>query len=214
MPLPDFLIDRYKDWKTNTFPKNKSHYSYSETVKQKPRAMIISCCDSRVLETSFFSANIGDFFIHKNIANIVPPSNFDNNESAAVISALEYGILSLEVPDLIIIGHSSCGGIKYSYDKNSKNQIDTNFEYTNNWIKYLKPTFHQLPKKISEKEKITLFEKENIKSSIVNLETYPFIKNKIVEKKLRVHGLWFQIKTGSIEILDTNSGKFEDLNYL
>ena len=66
MHLPDFLIDRYKEWKENIFPKRQELLKLLATKGQKPKAMIISCCDSRVNTSNIFRAIEGDFFEHRN----------------------------------------------------------------------------------------------------------------------------------------------------
>ena len=75
MSLPEFLIDRYKDWKDNSFQNEKKLYEEAEINGQKPKALIISCCDSRVDGNLIFRGKIGEFFIHRNIANLVPSYN-------------------------------------------------------------------------------------------------------------------------------------------
>ena len=72
-PLPSFLIHRYNDWKSNSYSQNKNWYKKISEEDQRPKAMVISCCDSRVHVTAIFGAEQGEFFIHRNIANLIPP---------------------------------------------------------------------------------------------------------------------------------------------
>ena len=72
-PLPTYLVKRYHGWKATQFADNKTWYKRLAQEGQNPRAMVISCCDSRVHVTSIFGAETGEFFIHRNIANLVPP---------------------------------------------------------------------------------------------------------------------------------------------
>ena len=88
----------------------------SAKKKQSPKAMIISCCDSRVNVEKIFSAKHGELFIHKNIANLVPAYK-NKSLNCSTAAALEYGTLVLEVPAIIILGHSQCGGIKGLFRK-------------------------------------------------------------------------------------------------
>ena len=71
-PLPGYLVSRYKGWKATTYDDNQAWYRHLAADGQHPRAMIISCCDSRVHVTSIFGADSGEFFIHRNIASLVP----------------------------------------------------------------------------------------------------------------------------------------------
>ena len=96
--LPDYLIKRYKQWKTTSFEENKSWYNKIADEGQNPRAMIISCCDARVHVTSMFGADTGEFFIHRNIANIIP-SYKSSKTDHSTFAAIEYAIKELKVPD-------------------------------------------------------------------------------------------------------------------
>ena len=89
--LPKALIDRYKNWKSNTFDKNKTLYEDLSLNGQKPSSMIISCCDSRVNPTSIFAAKAGDFFIHRNIANLIPPYSPDS-DNHGTSAAVEFAV--------------------------------------------------------------------------------------------------------------------------
>ena len=62
------------------------------TYGQNPSSMVISCCDSRVHATSIFGADAGEFFIHRNIANLVPSYSPDgeNHGTSAAISEAEF----------------------------------------------------------------------------------------------------------------------------
>ena len=211
MPLPKFLINRYKSWKDTSFNKNKKNYKKLALGPQKPKAMIISCCDSRVQESSIFSAQFGEFFIHKNIANLIPPHN-SSNIDFNTLSTLEYAINNLKISHIIIMGHSNCGGIAHSFKIFSKKNKNNN-NYLNNWLASLKPAYDNLPVISDEKKKIKLLEKEGIKNSIYNLQKFPKINNLIVKKKLEIHGLWYDIGTGNIEYLDLKKGIFQKIIY-
>jgi len=210
MGIPKFLIERYQFWKENTFEDYKNIYHQASKTLQKPIAMIITCCDSRILENTIFGGEIGDYFIHRNIANIVPSIN-DYEHNIQTLSAIEYGLKVLEIPNLIILGHSNCGGVEYSYktliDKKNKNK----FEYINKWLNCMNNSYNNIPNDLTENEKITFFEKDNIKQSIRNLHQYEFINKLINENKLNVIGLWYQISSGLIKFLDSDYN-FKDLN--
>ena len=126
MEIPKFLIERYKFWKKNTFEDYKDIYQKASKNPQKPIAMIITCCDSRILENTIFGGSVGDYFIHRNIANIIP-SKKNKDQNIQTLSAIEYALKVLKIPNLIILGHSNCGGVAYSYktliDKKKINTI-------------------------------------------------------------------------------------------
>ena len=210
MKLKDILFSRYKSWKTNVFNPNKIKYKKLESLPQKPIAMLITCCDSRINENSLFEVELGDFFVHKNIANIVPKNNPHLNNTAT-ISAIEYAVKNLKVSQIIILGHSNCGGIKYGYEIHN-NKIKKDFKYVNKWLDNLRDPIEKTLLKNHKNLKMSSLEKANVKASINNLLTYPFIKKLVVKKKLKLIGLWYEIKSGNIMQVQSN-GKFVNIKY-
>ena len=210
MEIPKFLIERYQFWKKNTFDDYKDIYHLASKTPQKPIAMIITCCDSRILENTIFGGAVGDYFIHRNIANIVPSKN-NKKQNIQTLSAIEYALKVLKIPNLIILGHSNCGGVEYSYKTLIDKKNLNNFEYINEWLSSLNNSYKNIPKFLSENEKISFFEQENIKQSIKNLHEYEFINKLINENQLNVIGLWYQINSCLIKFLDNNNS-FKDLD--
>ena len=119
-PLPEYLIRRYQGWKATSYEENRAWYHRLATEGQHPRAMVISCCDSRVHVTSIFGADQGEFFLHRNIASLVPPYQPDGNQHGTS-AAVEYAVTALKVAHVIVLGHSSCGGVKGCLDMCSGN---------------------------------------------------------------------------------------------
>ncbi len=207
MTLPIILSKKFQEWKNSNFDNNKSQYKKMSKEKQKPLAMIISCCDSRVQPTSFFKAEIGELFIHKNIANLIPSYEQNNNENST-LAALEYSVQELEIPNIIIIGHSNCGGIKYAFDKFSGDKSNSKFNFLNNWIEIIKPAYKKLNINDPKDIKIRKLEKLSIQNSIKNLLSLPFIKKAINNEKIKIHGLWYDISTADLYNYDFKTEKF------
>ncbi len=208
-PLPNYLAKRYKIWKGTSFEENKTLYKKLSDEGQNPRAMIISCCDSRVHVTSIFGSEAGEFFIHRNIANLVPPfkSSSDYHGTSA---AIEYAITILKIPHLIVLGHSSCGGINacFNYFSHEEEKLNQKSSFIRSWLELLRPTFNSLDKNIHEKEQIKILEKNAVLVSLKNLLTFPFIQKAIDEDKLTLHGLWHEIDTGNLLNFDSKKNKF------
>ena len=144
-PLPSYLVQRYHGWKATTWEENRAWYRRLAQGGQHPRAMIISCCDSRVHVTSIFGADQGEFFIHRNIANLVPPHNPDG-EHHGTSAALEYGVTALQVAHLIVIGHSGCGGVKGCHDMCSGHApaLEDKGSYVGRWMDILRPGYERI----------------------------------------------------------------------
>ena len=207
--MPDYLVQRYYGWKATTFANNKSWFHKLAKDGQYPRAMIISCCDSRVHVTSIFGSDAGEFFIHRNIANLVPPFKKDEDYHGTS-AAIEYAVKSLKIPHIIVLGHSTCGGVKASYDYFSGNnpnlKEDSNFVAS--WLEILRPSFNSVSNELSDEHKISKLEKEAVLTSVKNLTTFPFIKEALKEGSLSIHGLWHNIGTGELMYYDNKTNDF------
>ena len=202
------LLEKHSNWKKNKFISNRKELQRLAKVGQSPLIMIISCCDSRVHASEIFESKPGELFIHRNIANLIPPhdTHSDNTGTAA---ALEFAVCALKVSHIIILGHSGCGGIKNGYHlcKNDKKNADLFF--VNKWLKILKPAFSELSTHDSDQSGIEELEKTSIKISIDNLIEFPFIKNELDEGTLSIHGLWHDIASGNLEMLDSETMEFK-----
>ena len=95
-PLPEELVTRYRAWQEHRDPGELARYAELADKGQNPKAMIITCCDSRVLVSEIFGNEPGDFFIHRNIANLVPPYEPDG-ESHGTSAAIEYAVIALKI---------------------------------------------------------------------------------------------------------------------
>ena len=208
-PLPDFLVTRYKKWKSSTYKNSQNLYKRLASFGQNPSSMVISCCDSRIHATSIFGADAGEFFIHRNIANLVPPYSPDG-ENHGTSAAIEYAIKELKVSHLIILGHTDCGGIKSGH-KLHLGIHKSDYEFINKWLSILLPAFKKIKKNVSKIKQIEQLEEESIKISVNNLFSFPYIKKAVEEKNLSIHGLIHNIGSGGLKFLNPSSEEFENL---
>ena len=210
-PLPEYLTKRYHGWKATTYAENKSWYRRLADEGQRPRAMVISCCDSRVHVTAIFGADQGEFFIHRNIANLVPPYNPDG-EYHGTSAAVEYAVNALKVSQLIVLGHSGCGGVEGCYDMCSGHapELEKTSSFVGRWMDILRPGFDRLPEGSDDVRK-TALEKESVLISLENLTTFPFVKQAVEDETLSLHGLWNQIGDGGLEAYDPATAAFHPI---
>ena len=206
--FPQDLKDKFYEWKNDTFSLKKSHFEKLAKEGQFPKYMIISCVDSRVDPNSMFKTEAGDFFVHRNIANLVPPYDY-LTEHSGTIAAIEFGITALNIKNIVVMGHSGCGGIKNGYLACKENKFTENSSISN-WLQLLKPAYMKISKK-SEKENIGELEKISIITSLDNLSDYPFIKKQLETKSINLYGIWNDIGTGSLESYCHDKKVFESL---
>lgn len=207
-PLPEYLARRYHGWKATTYEENKGWYKHLSEQGQHPRAMVISCCDSRVHVTAIFGADQGEFFLHRNIANLVPPYNPDGQQHGTS-AAVEYAVTALKVAHLIVLGHSSCGGVKGCYDMCSGQApaLEENSSFVGRWMDILRPGFARL-KDGDDDVRLAALEKEAVLVSLENLMSFPFVSERVNSGHLSLHGLWNDIGEGGLEVYDQETGTF------
>ncbi len=210
-PLPEYLVRRYAGWKATTYAENRSWYKRLAEDGQRPRAMVISCCDSRVHVTSIFGADQGEFFIHRNIANLVPPYAPDSDHHGTS-AAVEYAVRTLKVSHLIVLGHSGCGGVQGCYDMCSGRapELMESTSFIGRWMDILRPGFDRLEAG-DEATRIRALEKEAVLISMDNLMQFPFVRDAVEAEDLTMHGLWNDIGNGGLEAYDPDIGAFEQV---
>ncbi len=211
-PLPSYLVQRYHGWKATTWQENKAWYKRLAQGGQHPRAMVISCCDSRVHVTSIFGADQGEFFIHRNIANLVPPHNPDG-EHHGTSAALEYGVTALKVAHLVVMGHSGCGGVRGCHDMCSGHapELEEKSSYVGRWMDILRPGYERVKEVADEAARIAALEQQAVVISLENLMTFPFVQRAVAEGELSLHGLWNDIADGGLSQYDPESAGFVPL---
>ena len=211
-PLPSYLVQRYQGWKATTYTDNKSWYRHLGILGQHPRAMIISCCDSRVHVTSIFGADQGEFFIHRNIANLVPPYEPDGQHHGTS-AAVEYAVTALQVAHLIVLGHSKCGGVQGCIDMCEGNApaLEAKESFVGRWMDLLRPRFDKVAGIEDVEEKAQSFEKESVLVSLENLMTFPFVRERVESGDLTLHGLWHNIAGGGLEAFNPAEGAFVEI---
>ena len=199
-PLPTYLIQRYQGWKATTYAENAPWYRRLAEGGQHPRAMVISCCDSRVHVTSIFGAEQGEFFIHRNIANLVPPYQPDGGLHGTS-AAVEYAVTSLKVAHVIVLGHSSCGGVQGGHDMCAGRapELDERSSFVGRWLDILRPGYENVKDIADDAERLRALEKETVLVSLRNLTEFPIIKEAMSDGLLSLHGLWTDISEGGLE---------------
>ncbi|WP_306115873.1 MULTISPECIES: carbonic anhydrase [unclassified Roseovarius] len=207
-PLPTYLIQRFHGWKATTYAENQAWYKRL-AEGQHPRAMVISCCDSRVHVTSVFGADQGEFFLHRNIANLVPPYEIDGGQHGTS-AAVEYAVTALKVAHLIVLGHSNCGGVKGCHDmcSGAAPELEEKSSFVGRWMDILRPGYERVKDIQDPTERTAALEKEAVLVSLENLMTFPFVKSAVDSGHLSLHGLWHDIGEGGIEQYSKDAKKF------
>ena len=201
-PLPSYLVSRFHGWRATSYQDNRAWYRRLAESGQHPRAMVISCCDSRVHVTSIFGADEGEFFIHRNVANLVPPF-YPDGQYHGTSAAVEYAVTSLKVAHIVVLGHSNCGGVRGCHDMCSglAPQLEEKSSFVGRWMDILRPGYERVVGLPAE-ERIGALEKQAVLVSLENLMTFPFVKEAVEDDMLTLHGLWNNTGEGGLEQYD------------
>jgi len=175
--------------------------------QQKPHTLFISCSDSRVDPNMITKSLPGELFIVRNIANIVPPFR-DTHEYVATTSAIEYAVLNLGVENIIVCGHSNCGGCAACLEP--EEYLDQ-LPHTKKWLELSHPVRDRVLKDISEADhgrREWLMEQANVVEQLKHLLSYPYIRERVKEGKLKLSGWHYIIETGEVFIYNKDVGEF------
>ena len=178
----------------------KEHKSLFKSLKdrQSPHTLFIGCADSRVVPNLITGTAPGELFVVRNIANIVPPYRV-GQDYLATTSAIEYAVSSLRVRNIVVCGHSNCGGCAALYYEPTKLAAMPNVK---RWLSLIDDIKDEVlgfeSARTDEAMRSWLTEKMNLLNSLQNLLTYPEIQKALGEKRLEMHAWHYIIETGEI----------------
>jgi carbonic anhydrase len=185
----DKFFDYNKAWAAEILKENPAYFTDIKEGQQ-PIALLLGCSDSRVSPSTVLGNNLGEFFIHRNIANVV--SHTDLN----FLSVMQYAVESLGVKDIIVYGHYGCGGIKAAYENKTNGLID-------NWLANIKDVIRHHKGELDALEnyddKINLLVEMNVLEQIENIKQTSIYKKAIDRGDgLRLHAWVFDFSTGLV----------------
>lgn len=187
------------------FERDKAFYKNLATKKQKPRLLWIGCSDSRVVPAQITNADPGELFEIRNIANCVPPSTADDQSVGA---AIEYALAHLGVDDIVVCGHTGCGGIQALLEP-----IPPEREaHLGRWVEFTRPA-HALIKAAGVPEADRLVEtiKSHIQFQLDNLLTYPIVRDGVASGNVGIHGWLYDMTAGTLVSYDREMGEWRPL---
>jgi carbonic anhydrase len=202
------LLAGYRRYRASRWPELRALHRYLAEQGQSPKVLIIACSDSRVDPTTIFDAGPGELFVIRNVANLAPPFE-EGGGYHGTSAAIEFAALALKVPHIIVLGHSHCGGVE-AYRQKVKGHVPER-GFIGRWLTLL-DNLKVLETDVFAHGEEVAFELAAIRSSLANLRTFPFIKKRMNEGLLALHGLHFDIASGELIELDEASDNFAALN--
>jgi len=197
------LIHGIVEFRKNLTEERRALFA-SLALGKRPDALFIGCADGRVVPNLFASTDPGDLFVLRNVGNLVPPASA---EELSVYSALEFAVFVLQVRDIVVCGHSECGGMLALSQ-------DTHFpscHHFRSWLQYGEPSLHRVRQgeirdpELSQHNQVSRI---NVLQQIEHLKTYDFIRERVENKQLRIHGWWFDIARADVYCYEPTLDRF------
>ncbi len=195
------ILNGYRSFRQQYAQGDRSVMRYLSEHGQHPEVMVVACCDSRVDPALILQCAPGDLFVVRNVANIVPPYEKDEVHHGTS-AALEFAVCFLKVKQLVILGHSECGGIKNLLSCSHSNPTD----FINNWVSIIKPDNPSQNYEADEYAKLALHKSHQ------NCLTFPWLAQKVEAQELNIHLWYFDIKTGQISFYSAEHNKYIPLD--
>jgi carbonic anhydrase len=201
--FPERLIDGYRSFRAERLPADAARYRQLAERGQRPEIMVIACCDSRSAPETIFDAAPGELFVHRNVANLIPPYDPDGAYHGTS-AAIEFAVVELQVRHVVVMGHGRCGGVAAFLAG-----VPAGGDFIGKWISLMAPAARLVAEDTGDaaaRQQATEF--ASVRQSIDNLETFPFVRARLAERAITFHGAWFDIATGALMVLDRKSGRF------
>ena len=200
--MPRF-VDGVIKFQNEVYPDRKD--LFERLAKgQSPEAVFIACSDARVETAMITQTDPGELFILRNAGNIVPPHT---TQTGAMTATLEFAMSVLQVPHIVVCGHSECGAMKGAMNPESVAHLP----HVKEWIGFARGAaemVEELGKDASEEEKMNMLIRQNVVLQIQHLKTHPSVLRRMAKNELTIHGWVYDIKTGAVDAYDAATDSF------
>ncbi|MGR3886363.1 carbonic anhydrase [Pseudomonas sp. 1152_12] len=199
------IIDGFLKFQRNAFPERAGLFK-DLANQQSPRALFISCSDSRLVPELVTQREPGDLFVIRNAGNIVPSYG---PEPGGVSASVEYAVAALQVSDIVICGHSDCGAMTAIATCKCLDHMPA----VAGWLRYADSgrVVNEARKHVDQPAKVASMVRENVIAQLANIQTHPSVRLALEEKRVTLHGWVYDIESGCIQAFDGRTGKFVPL---
>jgi carbonic anhydrase len=203
------LLDGYRRFRAAGWARERARWA-DLAEGQSPEVLVIACSDSRVDPATIFDARPGEMFVIRNVAALVPPYEPDS-QYHGVSAALEFAVTQLNVRDVVVMGHGFCGGCAASLTGQFDDARGGEGHFIAHWIDLLDEARDKVRGRHGAPFGRSAFqemEMEGVKVSLANLRTFPWVREREAEGRLRLRGAFFSIADGCLHLLDEANGRF------
>jgi carbonic anhydrase len=204
------LIAGYHRFRGGYYEANRERLVDLARQGQSPKVAVIACCDSRVDPAVITDSQPGELFVIRNVANLVPPCEGEGIWHGTS-AALQFAVCGLEVEHLIVLGHARCGGIR-SLLEGRENEDEDRFIAA--WMSIADEARQRALTRSDLQtfdERAHACELDAIAISLDNLQTFPWIRERMEQNRLQIHGWYYDILSGELLQRERNGGGFTPL---
>lgn len=190
---PDPLLDGYRRFREHRWPDLARRYGEIARGGQRPTTAVVACSDARLDPQALFDAAPGDLFIIRNVAGLVPPYAPDGG-CHGTSAAIEYAVKLLKVRRIVVLGHVGCDGI-YGMIHGPRPEAR---EFLLPWMDIAEPVLWPIPEAVPGQPMERTVEQAVLRLSLLNLRTFPWIRDAEHSGRLFIDAMEFDIKTGAL----------------
>ena len=191
-------------FRRDVFPRRQELYESLATA-QRPKALFLTCADSRILPSLITQTGPGELFVERNPGNLAP---IYSGEAVGVSASIEYAISALGTPHVVICGHSDCGAVKGILHPDAVADMPA----VARWLRYGDEARRRLgveaPDGGDEKERLKRLTELNVLVQMEHLATHPAVQQALAGDRLTIHGWVYEIETGEVRAYDPAQGTF------
>ena len=202
------MVEGYRRFRQSRWPKERERWS-DLAEGQSPKVMVLACSDSRVDPAEIFDTRPGEIFVVRNVANLAPPYETSRGYHG-VSAALEFAVTQLEVEEILVLGHESCGGCAAALTGQFDGAEPGEGHFIADWVRQLSDARPRVRARHPEMDADAALEmeREAVKLSLANLRSFPWIADREADGRLKLHGAHFSIAEGRLFVLDETEGSF------
>jgi carbonic anhydrase len=201
------LVAGFKSFRAEYYEQRPERLRSLTVHGQKPSVLMIACSDSRIDPAIVTRAEPGELFVVRNVANLVPPYEPDGRYHGTS-AAIEFAVRDLKVSEIVIFGHSQCGGIATLSRAMAGDAPERTF--LTPWVTMIQDTCAAMlkahPADLDDTD--TAAERAAIRVSLANLLGFPWIKERVHQGDLALHGWLFELRQGMLYGLDPVAERF------
>ncbi|WP_250007402.1 bifunctional SulP family inorganic anion transporter/carbonic anhydrase [Actinoplanes sp. M2I2] len=185
-----------REFERSVAPLVRPHLAGLARDGQQPEQLFITCADSRVVPNLITTSGPGDLFCLRNVGNIVPPHDTGD---ASVGAAIEFAVEVLGVRTITVCGHSGCGAVRALMTGGFRAD-----RALGRWLTRSGVDFSGCG---DEEHCVTA----NVAQQLVNLRTYPVVREAEAAGRLTLSGLYFDLAEAHMYTVDPARGVREPL---